>query len=106
MTPEQELLLSALGAVLFVFTLGAMLWKLISVEDRVEALGEDAELDRRFAIEDRRALLSMVQRHDELMILDEVTPGYMREIVSEWTRPDYRDERIPEPHHPRGFIPW
>jgi hypothetical protein len=106
-TPEQNAALSILGSVVFVVVLAGMLWKLRQTIDRLDVVEEDAELDRRMATEDRRALLHMIQLQDEFAILDTAEPDRRRLVVSEWTRPDWRDERIPEPYRvTRGIVPW
>jgi hypothetical protein len=88
----------------FLLALTAILLKLRQATLRIDAIEEDQELDRRFAMGDRRELLHMIQIQDELAILDTVEPGRKRIIVSEWTR-DYLDERIPDPHH-QGPVRW
>ncbi len=76
-----------------------------AAHDRIDEIEGDFRIDR---IEGVRAYGAMMQTANDLDLLEGFDPSVDgRTIVSEWTRPDYRDERVPEPvRNRRGFIPW
>jgi hypothetical protein len=92
--------------VFVIFTLGSIIlvaWKLRDLDERLDSVEGDLAVDRIREIEAARVIGAITQTQADLNFLD-VTEGGDRTVVAEWTRPDYRDERIPEPHG--KVTPW
>lgn len=83
----------------------AVVWKLRVVEERLGLVEDDLAIDRLREIEATRAIGAITQREGDLAIIGlALGDDDDRVVVSEWTRPDYRDERIPEPFG--KVVPW